>query len=155
MFRSSEVSESDVFRRADYRERPNQIRRIPNTASIAPRVIQGRWSIMKLDAGQWIQPAPCPTHSNPISSAAMPPKNASDFIPARMSAFPMLRNGSLGTVTRPHLEPTHRWAKVCCAEVAYQRNASAACRPCATQRVNKELIGRVGSLNGGDHFGPC
>lgn len=48
---------------------------------------------MKLDAGQWITPAPWPTHNNPISSAAMPATNASNFMAVGMSPFFDLGNG--------------------------------------------------------------
>src|SRR3954452_24763467 len=44
----------------------------PTTPRIAPRITQGRWSIMKLDAGQWIRPAPWPIQSNPTNTAAEP-----------------------------------------------------------------------------------
>jgi hypothetical protein len=52
--------------------RPIQIKPIPTTARIAPRVAQVASSIMKLDAGQRTKPAPCPIHSSPISKARIP-----------------------------------------------------------------------------------
>jgi hypothetical protein len=39
----------------------------------------GRWSIMKLDAGQWTRPAPWPIHNNPINMAATPLISKADF----------------------------------------------------------------------------
>ena len=47
---------------------------------MAPRITHGRWSIMKLDAGQWTRPAPCPIQSNPINSAASPRISAANLM---------------------------------------------------------------------------
>jgi len=66
----------------------------PTTARIAPRVIQGRWSIMKLDAGQCTRPEPWAIHSNPISAAATPVISRAAFIrAAAMNELPNVCNG--------------------------------------------------------------
>ena len=56
------------------------MRMSPTTAKITPRVTHGRWSIMKLEAGQWTRPVPWPIHSNPINTAATPMISKTDFI---------------------------------------------------------------------------
>lgn len=60
---------------------------MPTAARIPPRMTHGRWSIMKLDAGQWTRPVPWPTHSNPINMAAMPMISKTDFMMAPQSLF--------------------------------------------------------------------
>ena len=77
----------------------------PTMARIAPRLIHGRWSIMKLEAGQWTRPLPWPIHSNPINTAATPMISKADFIADWFSSeklFPCIAKEALSDAAKQH-----------------------------------------------------